>query len=165
MASQYQCRQINSSDMDFLYRVYESTRWEELQQAPWSDEQRREFLTMQFQAQHQHYQQHYADAEYQIIEIGGQAAGRLYLDHREDEIRIVDIALLPEYRNTGVGTKILKNILDLAGKQEVPIRIHVEKNNPALALYQRLGFTIKEDVGVYWLMEWTALICHDLFDD
>lgn len=156
MASQYRCRPIDSSDMDFLYRVYESTRWEELQQAPWTDEQRREFLMMQFQAQHQHYQQHYADAEYQVIEIEQQGAGRLYLDHREDEIRIVDIALLPEYRNTGVGTRILKDILALASRKQLPVLIHVEKNNPALALYQRLGFTSKDDVGVYWLMEWSG---------
>jgi ribosomal protein S18 acetylase RimI-like enzyme len=155
LASQYNYRQIDSSDMDFLYQVYESTRWEELQQAPWSDEQRREFLMMQFQAQHQHYQQHYAEAEYQIIEIAEQAAGRLYLDHCEDEIRIVDIALLPKYRNTGVGTQILSSILAQAKNREVPVFIHVEKNNPALALYQRLGFVTKEDVGVYWLMSWT----------
>lgn len=155
LASQYNYRQIDSSDMDFLYQVYESTRWEELQQAPWSDEQRREFLMMQFQAQHQHYQQHYAEAEYQIIEIAEQAAGRLYLDHREDEIRIVDIALLPKYRNTGVGTQILSSILAQAKNRQVPVLIHVEKNNPALALYQRLGFVTKEDVGVYWLMSWT----------
>jgi ribosomal protein S18 acetylase RimI-like enzyme len=155
LASQYNYRQIDSSDMDFLYQVYESTRWEELQQAPWSDEQRREFLMMQFQAQHQHYQQHYAEAEYQIIEIAEQAAGRLYLDHREDEICIVDIALLPKYRNTGVGTQILSSILAQAKNRQVPVFIHVEKNNPALALYQRLGFVTKEDVGVYWLMSWT----------
>jgi ribosomal protein S18 acetylase RimI-like enzyme len=143
--------------MDFLYRVYESTRWEELQQAPWSDEQRREFLMMQFQAQHQHYQQHYAGAEYQIIEITDQPAGRLYLDYREEEIRIVDIALLPEYRNTGVGTQILKAILAQAEAKQVPVSIHVEKNNPALKLYQRLGFVIKEDLGVYWLMSWVEI--------
>lgn len=143
--------------MDFLYRVYESTRWEELQQAPWSDEQRREFLMMQFQAQHQHYQQHYAEAKYQIIEITDQAAGRLYLDDCEKEIRIVDIALLPEYRNTGIGTQILKGILAQAKAKQVPVSIHVEKNNPALKLYQRLGFIIKEDVGVYWLMSWVEI--------
>lgn len=143
--------------MDFLYKVYESTRWQEVQQAPWNDEQRREFLKMQFQAQHQHYQQHYAEAEYQIIEIDDLAAGRLYLDDREDEIRIVDIALLPEYRNTGVGTEILKGILEQAKIKAVPVSIHVEKNNPALKLYQRLGFIIIEDVGVYWLMSWTGI--------
>lgn len=143
--------------MDFLYKVYESTRWQEVQQAPWNDEQRREFLKMQFQAQHQHYQQHYAEAEYQIIEIDDLAAGRLYLDDREDEIRIVDIALLPEYRNTGVGTEILKGILEQAKIKAVPVSIHVEKNNPALKLYQRLGFIIIEDVGVYWLMSWTDI--------
>jgi GNAT superfamily N-acetyltransferase len=158
MSSKYHCRQVTPSDMDFLYRVYESTRWEELQQAPWTDEQRREFLRMQFQAQHQHYQQHYAEADYQVIEVGGQEGGRLYLDHREEEIRIVDIALLPKYRKTGVGTQILKDILYQAKKRQVPVLIHVEKNNPALALYQRLGFVIKEDVGVYWLMSWASII-------
>jgi ribosomal protein S18 acetylase RimI-like enzyme len=155
LVTQYNFRQTSPSDMDFLYQVYESTRWEELQQASWSDDQRREFLLMQFQAQHQHYQQHYAEADYQIIEITGQSAGRLYLDHREDEIRIVDISLLPEYRNTGVGTQILRDVLAQATERKVPVLIHVEKNNPALALYQRLGFVTKEDVGVYWLMSWT----------
>ena len=72
----------------------------------------------------------------------------------EDEIRIIDIALLSQQRNKGVGSGLLRDILTEAGEKNIPVRIHVEKFNPALNLYQRLGFKEVEDSGVYLLMEW-----------
>ena len=140
--------------MEFLYRVYASTREEELAVVPWNAEEKEVFLRMQFNAQHQHYQQYFSDAEYNVILVEGVPVGRLYLHHRADEIRIVDIALLPEYRGQGTGTRILKEIL-LEGKQaNLPVRIHVEHNNRALRLYERLDFQQIGDQGVYYLMEW-----------
>lgn len=80
--------------------------------------------------------------------------GRLYVDRRADEIRVVDIALLPEHRRQGIGSALLENILAEAAAAHKPVRIHVEKFNPALRLYQRLGFHQVRDTGVYFLMEW-----------
>jgi ribosomal protein S18 acetylase RimI-like enzyme len=80
--------------------------------------------------------------------------GRLYLDRREAEIRIIDIALLTSERRNGVGGALLREVLTEARAAGKAVRIHVERNNPALRLYHRLGFNEIEDQGVYYLMEW-----------
>lgn len=147
-------RLITEEDQPFLYRVYAGTRTEELAQVPWDDGEKQAFLRMQFEAQHHHYQQHFQDAEYQIIEREGRPIGRLYLDRRPDEFRVIDIALLPEERRGGIGGALLEQILEEAALAGKPVRIHVERNNPALRLYHRLGFQQVEDQGVYFLMEW-----------
>jgi GNAT superfamily N-acetyltransferase len=143
------------NDEPFLREVYSSTREEELAPLAWDAQSKRQFLDMQFNAQHGYYHEMYPDAAYQIIEIEGRPAGRLYLDRRKDEIRIVDIALLPDFRGAGVGTSLLKDILDEALASNKTVRIHVEKFNPAMRLYKRLGFEATADRGVYALMEWT----------
>ena len=146
-------RPINQDDLPFLCQVYASTRMEELAQTQWSAEQTTAFLTMQFNAQHAYYQEHYPQAVFLIVEHRGQPIGRLYLDRWPSEIRIVDIALLPMQRGRGIGTRILKAVLQEGQRLRLPVRIHVEVFNPALRLYTRLGFRQIEDKGVYSLME------------
>jgi len=148
-------RPITPDDRDFLYRVYASTREQELAQVDWDAAQKAAFLRMQFDAQYQDYQKNYSQARFQIILLDGQPIGRLYVDRWANEIRIVDIALLPEYRNRGLGTGYLKDILAEGQRAGLPVTIHVERFNPALHLYERLGFQPIEDKGVYWLMRWT----------
>src|SRR5204863_10048783 len=102
-------RPITPEDMDFLCRVYASTRQDEMALVTdWSEAQKTAFLQMQFNAQHAHYAEHYAHAQFQIILLDGAPIGRLYVDRRVKEIRIVDISLLPEYRNRGIGSGLLK---------------------------------------------------------
>ena len=149
-------RPIGPEDQVFLYRVYASTRLEELAPVGWNTSEQEAFLWFQFQAQHTYYQQMYAAAEYSIILWQGQQVGRLYLDYRSDEIRIIDIALLPEFRRQGLGTRLLSDIQSQAQQAGLAVRIHVERFNPALALYQHLGFRQIEDRGAYYFMEWTA---------
>lgn len=153
MASTVTFRPAEEKDLGFLSKVYASTRYQELQATGWSQQQVDEFLRMQFEAQDTFYKQQFPDAQYQIVQYESEDAGRLYLDFREDEVRIVDIALLPEYRGKGLGTKLLNSIIDDAAEKQLSVRIHVEKNNPALNLYLRLGFENIDDKGVYWLME------------
>src|SRR5688500_328403 len=104
-------RPITDDDRDMLYRVYASTREDELAQVAWDDDQKAAFLRMQFDAQYSYYAEHYPKAQFQVILLNGEPVGRLYLDRRAREIRIVDIALLPEYRNRGIGTALLHEIL------------------------------------------------------
>jgi ribosomal protein S18 acetylase RimI-like enzyme len=146
-------RSAEREDEAFLYRVYASTRTDELAVLDWSEAQKEAFLQMQFTAQHRHYHNHYPDAAYQIILVNGVPAGRLYVDRREDEILLIDIALLPEYRNNGIGTALLSELLAEADVTGKPVRLHVEPFNPALRLYQRLGFSTVAERGVYWFME------------
>lgn len=149
-------RPISDVDLPFLNRLYHTTRDYEMALVDWSEEQKDAFLTMQFEAQHRHYQIHYADAAFDIIELGGRPIGRLYLQRREDEFRVVDIALLPKYRRRGIGSYYLKSVMEKAAEQGLPVRIHVEHNNPAMGLYLRLGFVQIDTNGVYHLMEWKA---------
>ena len=149
-------RTITDDDLPFLARLYASTREEEVAVTGWSEEEKENFLRMQFRAQHAHYQEHYAGAQFNLILVGGEPAGRIYVDRREDEHRIVDIALLPEHRDKGIGGGIMQDLLDEAAKAGKLVRIHVERNNPAMQLYDRLGFQKVGDTGVYFLMEWKS---------
>lgn len=148
-------RPIEPADHGFLYTVYASTRTEELAPVPWTDEQKAAFLRQQFNAQHAHYQKHYGDARFEIILRDGEPVGRLYVARWPSEIRIVDIALLPAHRNAGIGGQLLRELLAEGAAAGKTVSIHVERFNPAMRLYQRLGFTEVADLGVYAMMEWT----------
>ncbi len=148
-------RPATDSDYDFMRRLYHATRAEEMQQFPFDEAQKTEFLDSQFSAQFEHYRIHYPTVERNIIEKDGQPVGRLWIDEWKDQIRLVDIALMPEWRGTGIGTGLVRDVLargEAAGK---PVTIHVEGFNPALRLYQRLGFQHVDTNGVYYLMKWT----------
>lgn len=146
-------RPITAQDEAFLRKVYIGTRMEELAVTDWSAIQKEAFLTSQFAAQHAYYQKNYARAAFLIIERQGQQIGRFYLDRWPDQIRVVDIALLPAYRRKGFGMAILKAVLAEGQRLSLPVTIHVERFNPALRLYTRLGFAQIEDKGVYFLLE------------
>ena len=120
----------------------------------WTAEQKTAFLAQQFEAQHHYYHEQFPSADYLVIERDGTSIGRIYLDRRKDELRLIDIALVPEARNQGLGGALLLDLLDEAQAVSLPVRIHVEKNNPAMRLYLKLGFEPLEDQGVYQLMEW-----------
>jgi ribosomal protein S18 acetylase RimI-like enzyme len=147
-------RSITSDDQNFLYSLYASTREEELSQTTWTESEKEAFLRQQFTAQHQFYIEQFTRAKFDIVLVENEPVGRLYVDRRDDEIRLIDIALLPEYRNKGIGTSLINDLCDEAANRNKPLRIHVEKFNPALHLYKRLGFTEMKDSGVYYLMEW-----------
>jgi GNAT superfamily N-acetyltransferase len=154
-------RRITAADLPFLARVYASTRTEEVAAAPWTDEQKAVFLASQFQAQHAHYQKYYPDADWLVIARDGNDIGRLYIERWSAQHRIIDIALLPEHRGKGFGGALLADLLDEATAAGKDVSIHVEKFNPAMRLYKRLGFAIEEDKGVYDLMRWTATASGD----
>jgi ribosomal protein S18 acetylase RimI-like enzyme len=148
-------RSVRPDDRAFLLSVYASTREPELASVVgWDAAQKSAFVRMQFDAQHAYYQEHYAAASFDIILVGGQPAGRLYFERALEEFRIIDIALLPEYCNRGIGTRLLRELQAEAAAAGKPLRIHVERFNSALRLYERLGFRQIEDKGVYLFMEW-----------
>lgn len=142
--------------MPFSARVYASTREEELAATGWTAEMKQAFLAQQHDAQHRHYRQHYEVAEWLIVEQDGVPVGRLYRAEWPREIRIIDIALLPEGRGRGIGATIVSSIQAEARALGKAVSIHVEKQNRARSLYQRLGFRVVGDAGVYDLMEWEA---------
>jgi ribosomal protein S18 acetylase RimI-like enzyme len=117
----------------------------------------RGFLQMQFQAQRRCYLADYPGATLDVIELDDEPVGRLYVHRRENEIRIMDIALLPEFRRRGLGTRLLQSIQQEGGARQKPVTIHVEVFNPARWLYQRLGFREVGTNGVYLLMRWLPI--------
>lgn len=148
-------RSEREDDLNFLYHLYASTRVDEMALVDWTDAEKQAFLRMQFDAQHTHYLAHYRTARFDVIEQAGVAIGRLYVVRWPDDIRIIDIALMPEHRGQGLGGGLVRALIDEAAATDRSVSIHVEVFNPAMSLYQRLGFRPKgEDTGVYRLMVW-----------
>lgn len=141
-------RRITPEDEPFLFEVYASTRAEEMMLVPWTEAQQQEFLRMQFLAQHNHYQSEYPNAEYQVISQGDCPIGRLYVDRRAEEIRILDVTLLPEYRNQGIGTPLIQALIAEGADSGKPVSIYVDSLGRAGRLFERLGFSKVENNGI-----------------
>jgi ribosomal protein S18 acetylase RimI-like enzyme len=148
-------RRITDADLPFLARVYASTRMEELAATSMTDAHKATFLSLQFQGQHAHYQKYYPAADWLVTMRDGQDTGRLYIERWPSQHRIIDIAFLPEHRGKGSGEALLRDLMDEAAAAAKDVSIHVEKYNPAMRLYRRLGFVTEEDKGVYDLMRWS----------
>ena len=146
-------REESPADREFLAELYASTREDELRPVAWDDAQKRSFLRDQFELQWAHYRLHYRGAEWLVIQVGGDAAGRLYTDTGSREVRLMDVALRAEHRNRGIGTAIVTSLLRYADGLRLPVTLHVEPFNPALRLYERLGFATRETHGIYLFME------------
>ena len=147
-------RPIQLVDLPFLQTVYGSTRVDVQNNTAWTTAQKSAFIQQQFYAQHAHYQAHYKGADFDLILLKKKPIGRLYVHRQPTDIRVVDIALLPKYQNKGIGGFLLKNIMAEGKKHHKTVSLHVEKTNPALKLYERLGFKRKAEVGMRFLLEW-----------
>ncbi len=147
-------RTVSFADEQFLFRLYASTRADELGAVFWSEEQLEAFLKMQFALQqHAHAAQH-PQAEHQIILFDDVAAGAIRVNRTADEIHLVDIALLPEYRNAGIGSSLLKELLAEGERSGRTVSLQVLKTNRAIKLYERMGFSVAAEDGAYLRMEW-----------
>jgi GNAT superfamily N-acetyltransferase len=150
-------RPAAADDYEFLLSIYASTRAEELAQVAWADEQKEAFLKSQFDLQRQEYENRFPDAEYNVIMIGDNPAGRIWIGRDAEQIRLLDIALLPEFQNRGAGTLLLRVLLDESKEAGKPLRHMVfVLNDDAHRFYERLGFVVVEDFGAYKHMEWKS---------
>jgi GNAT superfamily N-acetyltransferase len=147
-------RPETEADIPFLMRLFASTREDELANVPWSAEQKQAFLAQQFQAQRHHYRHYVGGCVFDVIEHNGEPAGRIYLHERPSRLHLVDVALLPAWRGHGVGAALLEALQEAGRRGGRSVTTFVERFNPALRLYQRLGFTEIADHGVYLEMEW-----------
>ena len=141
-------------DETFLREVYASTRQEELEASGLPLEMRTAFLDMQFNAQRQGYHNTFPRAEFHIILLGGQAVGCMVVNRAAEELRLVDIALLPQYRNQGIGTVLIQKLSTEAAAASQTLRLSVIKGQRVFRLYQRLGFAKTGELGAHDLMEW-----------
>ena len=149
-------RPVDSGDYDFLVEVYASTRAEELVLVPWTTEEQQVFVRSQFAAQQDHYAKKYPAASHDVIMSDDRPVGRLYVARLDQEIRIIDITLLPAERNAGIGSYLIKRLLDEAKRSGKVTRIYVEEFNPSLRLFERLGFSPSEQQGIHLLLQWSG---------
>jgi ribosomal protein S18 acetylase RimI-like enzyme len=148
-------RPAQPEDEPFLFRVYAGTRADEMAAWGWDAAQQEAFLRMQFNAQSMAYRAQYPDADHRIIIYGNQPVGRILIDRSGQGILLIDIALLAECRNTGIGSALIRDLQREATQAGAPVRLHVLKTNPAaVRLYERLGFSITDDDGIYLEMKW-----------
>jgi ribosomal protein S18 acetylase RimI-like enzyme len=147
-------RPATEADRDFLLELYASTREQELAQVEWDEGAKQGFIEHQFRAQDQHYRSHYPGATLDVIEVDGEPAGRLYVHRGEQDIRIMDVTVAPAFRNRGIGSGLLVELMAEARAGGRSVSIHVETQNPARSLYDRLGFVPAGEHGVYVLMKW-----------
>lgn len=147
-------RSESEQDLPFLRELYRSVRWDEFAAlTDWTGAQKAAFLDSQFDAQRKHYLNAYQGAQFLIIEYDSRAIGRFYVFRGRTDIRVVDIGLLPEYRNRGHGSVLFSSLFEEADENNRSVSIHVEIFNPARRLYQRLGFVEISQEGPYILME------------
>ena len=150
-------RPVTEADEKFLLSVYAGTRAEELDQAEWEPGQREIFLKWQFDLQRREYDVRFPDAEYKVILIDDQPAGRIWIGRDAEQIRLLDIALLSQFQNRGAGTLLLRQLIDESKESGKVLRHMVfVLNNEAHRFYERLGFVIIEDFGAYKHMEWKS---------
>lgn len=148
-------RAVTPNDEGLLLFVYDSSRAEELAQVQWQEGQREAFVKWQFDLQRREYDARFPDAEYDIILVDDQPAGRIWISRDAEEIHLLDIVVLPEFQNRGVGTALLGSLIDEAKQTAKPLRHTVfVMNTDAIRFYERLGFVIVGDLGAYKQMEW-----------
>ncbi|MDR3409574.1 MAG: GNAT family N-acetyltransferase [Formivibrio sp.] len=152
VASQIALRPIVDSDMAFLFQLYASTRAEEKALCEWNEKPWSEFLQMQFSLQQAQYSKNHPQANFYLITKSDVSIGRMYVEREIGAIHLIDISLLPEYRLHGIGSVMIKRLIEEAGAEHMPVTLRVQKNNLALDFYQRLGFQIAGDEGVFWFM-------------
>ena len=155
-------RPVTKDDDPFLLAVYGSSRAEELAQVEWPEGKQEEFLRWQFDLQRQDYDSRFPNAEYAVILIDDCPAGRIWIERDEKEIHLLDIAILPEFQNQGIGTLLLRQLIDEAVRTQKPLRHMVFMLNAnAHRFYERLGFVDTEDAGAYKRMEYRGEIRSD----
>jgi ribosomal protein S18 acetylase RimI-like enzyme len=147
-------RPVTDADSDFLLAVYATTRAHEMTLVPWTAEQKAAFVRMQFQAQSTHYAAEYPTAQHAVIYCADAMAGRIYLDTETETLHILDVTILPQYRNRGIGSQLLHQVLEQARALGKPVTIYVETYNPSLRLFERMGFQRAEEKGLSFLLKW-----------
>jgi ribosomal protein S18 acetylase RimI-like enzyme len=147
-------RPAENDDDAFLFSLYSVVRLAEVAAWGWSEAQQEAFLRMQFNGQQAGYKRAYPGAAHSIILRDGEPIGRLFVARKDGGLRLVDISILPEHRSAGSGAALIRGLQEEAEREGIPLRLQVMKNNPALRLYERLGFKVIEDAGAYFQMEY-----------
>lgn len=143
-------REPTPEDQPFLLEVYASTRLDELEGLEWDENQKLTFIKMQFLAR----ERTYPRVDNRIIVFNGRDIGRILVDRTDTAISLTDIALLTDYRNAGIGTRLIQDLMTEASASGKPLKLHVLETSPAVRLYERLGFSRTGFEAAYLEMTW-----------
>lgn len=146
-------RPVCAADHPFLLELYASTREAEMAMVPWTPQQKRAFVEMQFAGQLAGYRDTHPDGTHEIIMAGEHPAGRIWLDRSGPEVHILDITIDPARRNSGIGSGVLREILAEADSTARTVTLYVEDFNRSRALFERLGFRLAQQDGFQLLLE------------
>lgn len=147
---------VTKADESFLFQVFKETREEEMRAIGWDMEECETFLRMQFDMQKRSYALQFPSADHEIIRLDKMRVGQILTEITDQSIRVIDISLLADYRNKGIGTHLISDIQARAEVMEKAVQLHVMYNNPAQNLYERLGFHVTGEKMPYLAMEWQA---------
>ena len=153
MTKKISLRPVLAEDEPFLFRLYASTREEEIESFGWDDADKDAFLQLQFKAHQHHYATMSPGADRRVILLDGRPVGNLIVIRAQKEIRLAEIALIPEGQNQGIGSRLIQDLAGEAEEMGLPLRLHVAKFNRAIRLYRRLGFVLIGDTGTHFFME------------
>jgi ribosomal protein S18 acetylase RimI-like enzyme len=147
-------RAATPEDDEFLLRLYGAARADEMAFWPGEAEFRDTLLRIQFRARKLEYESRFPQAQQSVVLADEDPAGNLLVARMAEEIRLVDIALLPQFRSRGTGALLIRGLLAEAALSRKPVRLQVWHTNPAVRLYARLGFQVRGETGGYLSMEW-----------
>ncbi len=151
-------RPITDRDKEFLLVLYTTTRIHEVQPLGWTEQQIQEFMRMQFHCQWNSYKQfQFPNAQHWMIQYDGDDAGQVMVDISEEEILLVDISVLPSFRNRGICTHVTNLYIEEGQKQRKRVRLHVDKYSPGIRLYKKLGFVITGEDTFRYEMIWKGI--------
>ncbi|HEV2828461.1 MAG TPA: GNAT family N-acetyltransferase [Pyrinomonadaceae bacterium] len=142
-------------DQEFLFGVYASSREEEMSLWGWDDNQKRGFLELQWRAKNDQYNLSYPQADDSVVLLNGRPIGRMMFDRAGPDFTFLDIALLPEYQNQNIGTRLIELLQQEATAAQKSVVLHVLRTNRAARLYERMGFKMVNEDGIYREMKWT----------
>ena len=146
-------RPVCATDRDFLFNVFCSARSELTESLDLPDAQKQQLMWIQFQAQRDAYTKQSPNADFDLLLADEKPAGHFYAQRGPESFVLIDITLLPEQRNKGIGGTLVQQLLAEACAAGKPLNAHVRKDNPAWRLWERLGFRIVGDDGVYYAIE------------
>ena len=135
-------RETHQADYEWLYRLKVAAMGDYIEAVyGWDEDLQRRLFKDDFRPQ-----------EIEIITVDGSDAG-MFLVTRESEGYVLQrLEILPQFQGRGVGSTILRKIMETALDEAVPVRLQVFKSNPARSLYERLGFRVIEETRTHYRM-------------
>ena len=150
-------RPVADADLPFLSTLYGTTRADELALTGWPEATKALFVVQQFSAQHGDYLRQFPAMMRLVIERGGEAIGRLYVELTGTSCHVIDISLMPVARGQGIGAALMRDLTTYAAARSRKVTLLVRGSNPAARLYRRLGFRMGRKTGDYNEMIWVPL--------